>query len=855
MQPELTEPTVESISAIVHAQKAKEQKEHKDTKKPTVTKDHMGYSHLTLLKMDEWSRPVIHIEDTPKTGNPLFECEAKLFAGLLLKSALSLIEKSGLDQRTKKAKAAAVKLFLEDPELLVNVDATWNPAKITSHVCILSGMSPAALEKEGHLLRSQGKRPAVFHTWIDPITKDKCFLLIRPIGQRTKEQLKLQAKRLGAQDHEISRDHSTTSHHQRSDWEGTANFVRITAGVLKEDGTVEKIIYDGAGRGSLPPYQDFKKKDPATRWAILANTLRRQEEIMSALARAKIEQDFSDPVKLRALLQARGVVINSTKFQALLGEEKISDKDLRDFALEHIDAIYDAEHPLEVKEVDVRVISPGQKLKKDDQDKQLHDTGRAMALCNSLATMPVDIVVGGKEKSFAIKPQSTLFCFGVNWWRGFVSGEQKAQNAAAMNALFYETYKMVTQLIAKFPPDFNAPDSLGETILQSFGKIKFDCGELEEAIQDLLKDKIKLDYQQVELLRKFSIVQLTGSATELEKLIKQLNAKENEIAQLDALIYSKQLELNKEIGKQWASLVEKKKIKDPVFSEMVKSSIKDPFYRFTDSQQEALCKAHNLIHRFADIQELYSTGSWTKPKNNFLLQSLLQQQVYDLGLIPNGGCKSFNDRGVVAVMTTVTDSFNRHFSANGLYPGKERFYDKNWQDRGNKVFRGAPPVLHVANTGVGGGKFKGDNPGPHSTSKIWGKIADWAQFAKSKFFSKQHKKEIELAVEETRQAAQAAQSKASQLPKASEPKIVRPEDLKDDCLIFSHHKAPREREAVVFSRPLGHDAFSQDGDDSFTQFTHHTRARSGATFNNHPDLVEREGEGEGSVDPHVQAAP
>src|SRR5262249_48945110 len=117
-----------------------------------------------------------------------------------------------------------------------------------------------------------------------------------------------------------------------------------------------------------------------------------------------------------------------------------------------------------------------------------------------------------------------------------------------------------------------------------------------------------------------------------------------------------------------------------------------------------------------------------------------------LDAVSTEGCKSNNDRGQKTIEKALFNALMRETQGNGLYDPplygdqNDRHQKKNDQKKDKKkenqkndwLTKGlirAQSVHHLLNTGVGGGKFNGDNAGPlgywwGKIAKMWGKPAD-----------------------------------------------------------------------------------------------------------------------------------
>lgn len=666
----------------------------------------------------------------------------KKLASLNLSANIEQAVDSPQNKRFKKALDKADKLLRE----------------FTTVMCKLTGATAKQLDWAGHQKRSQTSRETIAYTWEE---KGKShFVIYAPATHFTQAQL--EAKKGysdgealvndeivlegGVEDvHDKEQKHrstdqkapnptdqfqlqenNNTSHMKKKGTIGLTNCVRVIAGTRDEKGAIE-VIHDSITVGSRLPHGDLPKvdvgQDTYAKLATQAITVMNQQEMIQAMAQQRISQ-LTNKELYQAISQAhvqenKGVALGGSgvpeKKEAVLSAET---------PREQLIEAYCNAGLLSVHEFYTQVVSPGQWFAVTERQREQHQyTQLAMTLFDREFKIPVHIHTGaGTNIQANAHYQGSIGGFGVNDYRGWQTKEQLAGNKHFINEL-------IDQSVVNIGHERTLLDNkeLGDTAKVLDGAINL-LKDINNPPQDknYIQAKINIERIQRTLSRTRSRYRETLSEYyglyqqwKKEKSPKVRSLMDEKITQLNegkATLETHQARLHEQhaiIEGVRSKAFGEKRTALSVVLKALRSEIKS---KPELAAKKQLCALYNTMAYLADIQDLYYNGTWKDAENNLKLQALSIRLAHTIDAQSSTGCKSNNDRGQKTMEKTLETAFATAFDQDGLYNSKQ------WQAGKRAQHLLIPQVCHhQINTGVGGGKFKGDGAGHYG--HWWGKIA------------------------------------------------------------------------------------------------------------------------------------
>ena len=669
------------------------------------------------------------------TGHPNLMEEALNYIEAIRLSAHALIEQDDMGDVTLRKEAinqlavhSKQAISLEIPELEVKADlfsttkSTANTAfldhfkEVQKHLQLFtqvvvekSGHKVAALEKQGHLLRSVNRATQV-HRFVLPGSKEgeEQFIMYIPCGRYTKRQQELMGK-----NNLIDRAHDTTSHNRDDLVLGNSSMVRMIVGTRHADGSAS-IYHDSfSGPGARMPYADFKGADAYKKLVLKAITLINQEEIIQALAQRHIDC-MSDEALMQGIPELS--LVDKVVYRA----------QLIDLYLKH--------NPLTLTECYSQVVSAGQKIAAENQKEQFEYVLQMMdAFDGDKAEVSIQT---GFDSEIAIQVDyfARMSSWGVNWFR----------HASALNPLsdYQITQNQNTRFINQMTDDaLKELNQVAKSLADSKDELEYfmqivqgpDVRDIAELIR-LEEQRIiasKSAYRQ-KLFAYYSLYLMDGpdniKIKALDFLINDIQSDETDFYISKTKIY----DYHVQIEEQRKALF----INNKEYMEQALSNFRKKIISLVQNKQASTLQwqhFYNLSAYLIQAQALYYEDTWHEAKNNFKLQTLTSLLAEELGFANTKGCKSNNDRGQRLAQKISGNVLWTALSEDGLHTGEFLDYRRTQGEDVHSIeildreLTCIQALHHTANTGVSGGKFAIQDKQNFADNGLWGKIASFAK--------------------------------------------------------------------------------------------------------------------------------
>ena len=643
-----------------------------------------GYPWATIYKRAD-GRTLVQVPLDPKEGMPNPLVEAHLCLHQIEDAACDLVNNDPIKQATISSLASECSKRLHNADLQ-NAAMPFKARVKTSKLIVQDFLTQARyvsqhtkkqIDERARQIRD--KRNDIIVGTRDKEDKTTEFVILTPENYLTKDQETLTGTGL---DDLVTRTSSiealgsgpmNTGSHQVNYPTGLRSAKRVIAGEYKPT-TGVKITSDDFMHGSLLAYGSFKG-DKYEEWAARAGLALTTEQ--------RIEQDA----------------------QALVSQgDKLNNG---------------------VSNLYVQVVDPWRSIGETER-QQFEEVGELLRVYDG-QNIPLRIQkTGSSELAEITVPYHSYHCdFGVKATRWITTEQQRAQNAAFMNLISADVIKSI-------------PENSGD-FLKKFLKPSLSDGNQDEKTLKLIKEKQEackdLHAQYIVTLKNYmegykaSKDSPDGMAI-LDSRIAELNQLKNDIT-------SKHDEIDK-LHSSWDA-ARKKGWKANYVSiqaalKTYQKEVKTQIGVLTgEGEKQELRSQYNKAAYLCDVLNLYYTGAWKEPQNNYRLQALCKCLGTELGMIASSGCKSNNDRG------PEVEKFN--LALRKMVEGSnDGLYDLNMWDDPQQVaqfdkYRNAlylPFTTHVEqNNGVTTSKPHATNAAPNvneggrsAITKTFGKIGD-----------------------------------------------------------------------------------------------------------------------------------